>query len=76
MYRYGGVKYTKVRHAIQCKSCKQTIEAPGFKMCQCSKVGIDDDRILGTEYEDRSVYAAKINGKTIWLPNKNEQRHL
>jgi len=38
-------------------------------MCQCNSVGIDDDRILGTEYEDRSVYAAKINGKTIWLPN-------
>lgn len=39
-------------------------------MCQCSQVGIDDERILGTEYY-RSVYAAKINGKTIWLP-KNE----
>ena len=65
---YGGVKYTKVRHAIQCKLCSQTIAAPGFKMCQCNSVGIDDDRILGTEYYDRSVYAAKINGKTIWLP--------
>lgn len=66
---YGGVKYTKVRHAIQCKSCKETIEAPGFKMCQCNTVGIDDGRILGTAYHDRSVYAAKINGKTIWLPD-------
>jgi hypothetical protein len=66
---YGGVKYTKVRHAIQCRLCKQTIEAPGFKMCQCNSVGIDDDRILGTEYDDRSIYAATINGKTIWLPN-------
>lgn len=77
MYRiYGGVKYMKVRHAIQCKSCKQTLEAPGFKMCQCDSVGIDDDRILGTNFEDRSVYAATINGKTIWLPNKNEPHPL
>ena len=73
---YGGVKYTKVRHAIQCKQCKETIEAPGFKMCSCDTVGIDDERILGTEYVNRSVYAAKINGKTIWLPNKNEQQYL
>lgn len=38
-------------------------------MCQCNSVGIDDDRILGTEYDDRSIYATTINGKTIWLPN-------
>lgn len=66
---YGGVKYTKVRHAIQCKQCKETIEAPGFKMCSCDTVGIDDDRILGTEYYDRSVYAATINGKLVFLPH-------
>lgn len=73
MHHYGGVKYTKVRHAIQCRLCKQTLEAP-FKMCSCNTVGIGD-RILGTAY-DRSVYAAKINGKTIWLPHKNEATKL
>lgn len=40
-------------------------------MCQCSKVGIDDDRILGTEYDDRSVYATKINSKLIFLETVN-----
>ena len=68
---FGGVKYKKVRHAVYCKGCKETIESKDprdFKMCSCGAVGIDYERILGTEYEDRSVYCAKIGGKKIWLP--------
>jgi hypothetical protein len=68
---YGGVKYKKVRHAIQCRRCQQTIESKeqhDFKMCSCGAVGIDYERILGTEYEDRSVYCAEVSGKKLWLP--------
>jgi tRNA(Ile2) C34 agmatinyltransferase TiaS len=70
---YAGVKYTKVRHAIQCKKCLETIESKGvhdYKICSCQTVGIDDERILGnaSDYEDRSVYRAIIQKKIVYLP--------
>ena len=70
---YGGVKYKKVRHAIMCKICKVTIESlhvHDYKLCACGLVGIDNDRVIGSimNMEDRSVYCAKVAGKTIWLP--------
>jgi hypothetical protein len=67
---YGGVKYNKVRHAILCKICKETIEAPDYKVCKCGSVAIDTGRLIGSleNMEDRSVYCAKVAGKTIWLP--------
>jgi hypothetical protein len=76
---YGGVRYSQVRHAIYCKLCKDTIESkhPGdFKMCSCGSIGIDGgieqgNRILGSieNMEQRSMYCASVNGKTVWLPN-------
>ena len=72
---YGGVKYKKVRHAVLCRICKETIEssdkyAHDYKLCTCGSVGIDNDRVIGSieNMEDRSVYCAKVNGKTLWLP--------
>ena len=68
---YGGVKYHKVRQAAYCKLCKDTIESKDihdYKVCSCGAIGIDYDRFLGTEWEDRSVFCAKVGGKTIWLP--------
>lgn len=73
---YGGVKYKKVRHAVICKICKVTIEssdknAHDYKLCACGSVGIDNDRVIGSleNMEDRSVYCAKVSGKTLWLPD-------
>jgi hypothetical protein len=68
---HGGVKYTKVRHAIQCKKCLETIESKDihdYKTCSCESVGIDYERILGSpsDYEDRSVYRAIIQNKIIY----------
>jgi hypothetical protein len=72
---YGGVKYKKVRHAVMCKICKVIIESldkkvHDYKLCACGSVGIDNDRVIGsiTNMEDRSVYCAKVSGKTLWLP--------
>jgi hypothetical protein len=70
---YGGVKYKKVRHAVMCKICKVTLESlevHDYKVCSCGSVAIDNDRLIGslTNMEDRSVYSAKVAGKTIWLP--------
>jgi hypothetical protein len=74
---YGGVKYKKARHAVLCKICKETIECSDknvhdYKLCRCGSVGIDNDRLIGSleNMEDRSVYCAKVAGKTIWLPPK------
>jgi tRNA(Ile2) C34 agmatinyltransferase TiaS len=69
---YGGVKYTKVRHAIQCKKCLETIESKGihdYKSCSCNSVAIDDGRILGnsSDFEDRSVYRAIIKNKIVYF---------
>jgi len=55
---YGGVKYKKVRHAVLCKICKETIESSDkyvhdYKVCTCGSVGIDNDRVIGSlEYGD------------------------
>ena len=78
---YGGVKYTQIRHAIQCKKCLETIESKhihDFKYCSCMAVGIDGgisdgNRILGSpsDIEDRSMYCAIIGNKKFWLPTKS-----
>jgi len=70
---YGGLRYTQIRHAIQCKKCLDTIETKDihdFKMCSCGTVGIDENRILGnlSDIEDRSMYCAIVENKKIWLP--------
>ena len=70
---YGGVKYIRVRHAIHCLLCKDTIESKGyhdFKYCSCGAIGIDDGRVLGDpkDMETRNIYCANVNGKTLWLP--------
>lgn len=74
---YGGVKYNKVRNALYCKHCKDTIESKhchDFKMCSCGRIGIDGgleagSTILGnlSDMEDRSMYCAFINNKKVWL---------
>jgi len=70
----GGVKYNRVRHAIYCKKCKETIESKevhDFKYCSCKSIAIDNNRILGnlSDIENRSIYCYKTKNKTIWLPN-------
>ena len=75
---YGGVKYTKVRNALYCRKCMETIESKwhhDFKMCSCGAIGIDGgieagSRILGnlSDMETRSIYCASINGRKLWLP--------
>lgn len=70
---YGGVKYIRVRHAIFCKLCKDTIESKGyhdFKYCSCGAIAIDDGRVLGDpkDVETRNIYCATVNGKKLWLP--------
>ncbi len=70
---YGGVKYIRVRHAIFCKVCKDTIESRGyhdFKYCSCRSIAIDDTRVLGSpkDIEERNIYCATLNGKQVWLP--------
>ena len=70
---YGGVKYKKVRHAILCKKCLETLESKDihdFKTCSCNSVAIDGDRILGSaaDIENRSVYCAIVHNNKIWLP--------
>jgi len=77
----GGVKYTKVRQAIQCKKCLETIESRyihDYKTCSCKAVAIDDERILGnsSDYEDRSVYRAIIRNKIIYLDLSIYSSHL
>jgi len=70
---YAGVKYIRVRNAVFCKLCKDTIESKGyhdFKYCSCGAIGIDDGRVLGDpkDIETRNIYCAVINGKKLWLP--------
>ena len=75
---YGGVRYTQIRHAIQCKKCLEIVESKhlhDFKYCSCRAVGIDGgvsagNRILGnlSDMEDRSMYCAVVQKKKIWLP--------
>jgi tRNA(Ile2) C34 agmatinyltransferase TiaS len=80
MLIYGGVKYSRIRHAIYCRRCKETLESRGvhdFKMCSCGSIGIDDNRVLGqkTNMESRSMYVAFVNGKTLWLPQSVIEAH-
>lgn len=75
---FHGVKYTQVRHAIQCKKCLETIESKGihdYKTCSCQTVAIDDEIILGnaSDYEDRSVYRAIIQNKIIYWVKHMDQ---
>ena len=75
---YGGMRYTQMSHAIQCKKCSETIQSKhvhDFKFCSCGTVGIDGgisagNRILGhlSDMENRSTYCAIIHKKKIWLP--------
>jgi hypothetical protein len=70
---YGGVKYIRVRHAVHCLLCKDTIESKGyhdFKFCSCRAIAIDDERVLGDpqHMETRNIYCANVNGKKLWLP--------
>lgn len=75
---YGGIKYKQIRHAVFCKKCKETVESKSvhdYRLCSCGAVGVDGgtypgNTVLGnlSDMESRSVYAAKMNGKTVWLP--------
>jgi hypothetical protein len=72
---YGGVKYIRVRHAIFCLLCKDTLESKeyhDFKYCSCGAIAIDDGRVLGDpkDIETRNIYCANVNGKTLWLPEE------
>ena len=72
---HGGVTYTQVRHAIQCKKCLETIESKDvhdYRVCSCKSVAIDggiNGRILGntSEFYNRSVYRAIIQNKIVYL---------
>jgi len=78
---YGGVKYYRIRNAVYCKGCGDTVESKDihdFKMCSCGLVGVDggpQGRILGGPAMDsRAVYAARVNGKLVFLPHINASR--
>ena len=83
---YGGVKYTKVRNALYCKKCMETIESKwchDFKMCSCGAIGIDGGIETGTHIlgdlssmETRSMYCASINGRKLWLPQTIAEEHF
>ena len=75
---YGGVKYVKIRHALYCKICNDTIisyDTHDYKLCSCGAIGIDGgihsgNSLIGSllDMEDRSMYCAIVNGKRLWLP--------
>jgi hypothetical protein len=75
---YGGVKYVKIRHALYCKKCNDTIisyDIHDYKLCSCGAIGIDGgiysgNSLIGSllDMEDRSMYCAMVNGKRLWLP--------
>ena len=83
---YGGLRYTQIRHAIQCRKCLETIESKDihdFKHCSCMAVGIDGgisvgNRILGnaSDIEVRSMYCANILKKKVWLPHRVVEEHF
>lgn len=83
---YGGVKYNQVRHAIYCKTCKNTVESESpndYKMCACNSVGVDGgtkpgNRIIGssTLWEPRMMYVAILNKKKFWLPESAILNHF
>jgi len=67
----------QVRHAVYCKLCKDTVESKSihnFVTCACGSASVDGgidsgNRIIGDRknMELRSIYAASINGKNVWL---------
>ena len=73
---HGGVKYYRIRNAVYCKACGDTVESidiHDFKMCSCGLVGVDggpQGRILGdpAAVDSRAVYAARVDGKLVFLP--------
>ena len=79
---YAGVRYTQIRHAIQCRKCLETIESKDihdFKYCSCRAVGIDgENRILGnlSDIEERSIYCANVLKKKVWLPHSIVEAHF
>lgn len=83
---YGGVKYTQTRHAIYCKTCKDTVESKSihdYKMCSCNSVGVDGgiesgNRIIGSVelWEPRMMYNAVLNKKKLWLPEPEILKHF
>jgi len=83
---YASVKYTQIRHAIQCKKCLETIESKhihDFKYCPCGAVGIDGgisdgNRILGSmsDIDNRSMYCAIVGNKKLWLPQFAIEDHF
>ena len=87
---YGGVKYIKIRHAVYCKLCQDTIisyDLHDYKLCSCRAIAIDGgiesgSSLIGSllDMEDRSIYCAIVNGKRIWLPqdiiNQNFQEMI
>ena len=83
---YGGLRYTQIRHAIQCKKCSETIESKDIhdlKYCSCKAVGIDGgisegNRILGnlSDIEERSIYCANVLKKKFCLPHALVEAHF
>ena len=83
---YAGLRYTQIRHAIQCRKCLETIESKyihDFKYCSCGAVAIDGgisegNRSLGnlSDIEERSVYCANVLEKRIWLPHSVVEAHF
>ena len=72
---FGGVKYIRVRHAVHCLLCKDTIESNDyhdFNYCSCGAIAIDDGRVIGDpkDIETRNIYCANVNGKKLWLPEE------
>lgn len=78
---YGGLKYKKIRHAIYCILCSQTITSThvhDYKTCACGSISIDCDRVLGslTHIEDRSIYLSEIGRKKIYIPHPSYLNNL
>lgn len=74
----GGVTYTLVKNAIQCRNCLDCIESKyrhDYKECSCGKVAIDGGLDAGGNitgnpqyYEDIGQFCAVINNEKVYLP--------
>ena len=78
---YGGLKYTKIHHAICCRLCKQIIRSThlhDYKTCICGSISIDNDRVLGSKehIDDRSIYVSEVRGKKIYIPHPSYLNNL
>jgi hypothetical protein len=83
---YGGLRYTQIRHVIQCRKCLETIESKDIhdlKYCSCRAVAIDGgisagNRILGNllDIDERSIYCANVLNKNFWLPHSVVEAHF